>query len=75
VQCELDSDVNQVVQSPVGVERHSDSAAVSLVGLDEAPPASTDRLSSSEEIYLSRTNETETKLFYGWSLVDLHQAQ
>lgn len=41
VQCELDSDINQKMLSPVGVEGQSVSAAVSLVGVDKA--AFTDR--------------------------------
>nr|XP_061825306.1 uncharacterized protein LOC133612154 [Nerophis lumbriciformis] len=59
VQCDLYSDINQAMLSPVGV--------------DKAPPADWDNLKSPEKIFLTKTKEN--KLFGGWSLEELRQAQ
>lgn len=73
VQCELDSGINQMILSPVGVEGHSASTAVNLVGADETLSADMDNLEPPERIYLTKTNEPE--LFGGWSPEELHLAQ
>lgn len=73
VQCELDSDINQVMLSPVGVEGHAAPILEGSVGVDKALSAHTDNLKRPEQIYLTKTNETE--LFGGWSPEDLRQAQ
>ncbi|KAJ8346760.1 hypothetical protein SKAU_G00281610 [Synaphobranchus kaupii] len=73
VQCELDSDINKMMLSPVEVEGHSASTAVSLVGVDEASPADTDSLKPPERIYWTET--TNAELFGGWSPEELRQAQ
>ncbi|XP_036001790.1 uncharacterized protein LOC118565513 [Fundulus heteroclitus] len=73
VQCELDSDINQVMLSPVGVDGQPGSTAVSLVGVNETLSVDTDNLKPPTRIYLTRTNNTE--LYGGWSLEELRQAQ
>ena len=73
VQCNLDSDINQAMLSPVGVERHPAPAEASLVGVDKALPADSNNLKSPEKIYLTKSKENE--LFGGWSLEELRQAQ
>ncbi|XP_056466778.1 uncharacterized protein LOC130405625 [Gadus chalcogrammus] len=73
VQCNLDSDINQAMLSPVGVERHPAPAEASLVGVDKALPADSNNLKSPEKIYLTKAKENE--LFGGWSLEELRQAQ
>ncbi|XP_061754270.1 uncharacterized protein LOC133551511 isoform X2 [Nerophis ophidion] len=59
VQCDLYSDINQAMLSPVGV--------------DKALSADSDNLKPPEKIFLTTTKEK--KLFGGWSLEELRQAQ
>lgn len=59
VQCELDSVIHQVMQSPVGVV--------------EAQSAAADSIQHSEKVFITKTKQEE--LFRGWSLEELLQAQ
>lgn len=73
VQCELDSDTSSLLLSPVGVESHPTSTAVSLVGVSADNFANTDTSKLTETIYVTNTNETT--LFPGWTIEELRQAQ
>ncbi len=73
VQCKLDSCFNQVLLSPVGVGTHPTHAVSGLVGVVKPQPDDMDSLKPPERIY--RIKVDETKLFGGWSLGELQQAQ
>lgn len=73
VQCELDSDINPMMLSPVGVKEQSVSGAVSLVGVDKASFTDTDDSIPPEKIFLTRTNDSDQ--FSGWMAEELQQAQ
>lgn len=59
IQCDLDSDTSSLLLSPVGV------SAVNVTN--------TDTLKQTEIIYVTNTNET--RLFTGWTMEELRQAQ
>lgn len=61
IQCDLDSDTSSPLLSPVGVSA--------------ANVTNTDTLKQAETVYVTKTNTDETRLFLGWTMEELCQAQ